>query len=408
MAEAGGSLRAARFLFINNGICCRIKRNRQCSKERGLHMKIINAQVYDPEEGFVKRDVCTNGSVFAGENGDGEVTDAKGMYLIPGLTDIHFHGCMGHDFCEGNTDVIQLMADYEENQGITTMCPATMTMSPETLLSISRAAKAFPNEHGAALVGINMEGPFIAMEKKGAQNPKYIHVPDLEMFDAMQEAAGGLYKLIDIAPEVPGAMEFIEKAKGRAVLSVAHTNADYDTAKEAFEKGATHVTHLYNAMNPIHHRKPGPIIAAADTDFVEVEIICDNIHLHPAIVRNTFRMFGEDRIIMISDTMEAVGMPDGEYELGGQAVTKRGNRATLADGTIAGSATNLMDCMRTAVKAMNIPLEAAVRCAAVNPARSIGIYDHYGSIAEGKYANCVLLDQDLEIQGVFNRGIRVR
>lgn len=250
-----------------------------------------------------------------------------------------------------------------------------------------------------------MEGPFISMAKKGAQNGKYIHKPDVAMFERLQEAAGGLFKLVDLAPEEEGAMEFIRAEKGKVVLSIAHTTADYETAKTAIEAGVTHMTHLYNAMNPIKHRAPGPIIAAADDEYCEAELICDNVHIHPAIVRNTFKMFGEDRVIFISDTMEAAGLEDGMYELGGQPVIVKGNRATLEDGTIAGSNTNLMKCMRTAVKQMGIPLEKAVKCAAVNPAKSIGIYDQYGSITPGKVANAVLLDQEtLEIKGVILKG----
>ena len=213
------------------------------------------------------------------------------------------------------------------------------------------------------------------------------------------------FKLVDLAPEEEGAMEFIRAEKGKVVLSIAHTTADYETAKAAIEAGVTHMTHLYNAMNPINHRAPGPIIAAADDEYCEAELICDNVHIHPAIVRNTFKMFGEDRVIFISDTMEAAGLEDGMYELGGQPVIVKGNRATLEDGTIAGSNTNLMKCMRTAVKQMGIPLEKAVKCAAVNPAKSIGIYDQYGSITPGKVANAVLLDQEtLEIKGVILKG----
>jgi N-acetylglucosamine-6-phosphate deacetylase len=373
-------------------------------------MIIKNGNVYGTDLKFHKWDIRTQEDMICevAENlmpqpGE-ELLDASCLYVIPGLTDIHFHGCMGHDFCEGKPEVIQLMADYEESVGVTQICPATMTMSEETLSQISKAAKAHPNTKGAQLVGINMEGPFISMTKRGAQNPKYIHKPDVEMFERLQEESGGLVKLVDIAPEEDGALEFIRTEKDRVVISIAHTDADYDQATEAFRNGARHMTHLYNAMNPIHHRKPGPILAAADTDFTEVEIICDNIHLHPATVRNTFRMFGSHRIIFISDTMEAVGMPDGEYELGGQPVSKRGNLATLADGTIAGSATNLMDCMRTTVREMQIPLETAIECATINPARSIGISDRYGSIAPGKQASIVLLDADLQIKNVINRG----
>lgn len=200
-------------------------------------------------------------------------------------------------------------------------------------------------------------------------------------------------------------MDFIEKKHGEVVLSLAHTAADYDTAILAFEKGASHVTHMYNAMNPFTHRAPGLVGAAADTKKVEVELICDGVHIHPAAVRATFNLFGDDRIILISDSMMATGLEDGDYSLGGQAVKVVGNLATLKDGTIAGSATNLMDCMRTAVLKMGIPMESAVKCAAVNPAKSVGIYDRCGSITPGKRANVVLLQkEDLSLRQVIVEG----
>ena len=200
-------------------------------------------------------------------------------------------------------------------------------------------------------------------------------------------------------------MECMEELKDEVVLSVAHTTADYETAAEAFRKGVHHVTHLYNAMSGLSHRAPGVVGAAADHESVEAELICDGIHVHPATVRQTFKMFGDDRIILISDSMEATGMPDGEYALGGQKVMKKGSLATLEDGTLAGSVTNLMDCLRTAVLKMQIPLESAVKCAAVNSARSVGIYDSYGSITPGKTANMVLLkEEDLSTVQVILKG----
>ncbi len=239
-----------------------------------------------------------------------------------------------------------------------------------------------------------MEGPFISLARKGAQNGDYVHRPDADLFRELNAASGGLVKILAIAPEEPGAMECIEELKDEVVLSVAHTTADYETASKAFQNGVHHVTHLYNAMSGLSHRSPGVVGAAADHEAVEAELICDGIHIHPVTVRQTFKMFGDDRIILISDSMEATGMPDGEYALGGQKVIKKGNYATLEDGTLAGSATNLMDCLRTAVLKMGIPLESAVKCAAVNSARSVGIYDSYGSITPGKTANMVLLKED--------------
>ena len=368
-------------------------------------MKIINAKVYTEAGIFEEKDVYTDGELIAEKSGDDQVLDAKGCYLIPGLTDIHFHGCVGHDFCDGTYESIEAMAVYEASQGVTTIVPATMTLGRDTLKKICEAAGSYKSEKGAILCGINMEGPFIAMERKGAQNGDFVHKPDAEMFRELNKASGGIVKLLAIAPEVEGAKECIEELKDEVVLSVAHTMADYEQAKEAFEHGVHHVTHLYNAMAGLSHRKPGVVGAAADDEHVEAEMICDGIHIHPATVRQTFKMFGDDRIIMISDSMEATGMPDGDYALGGQKVIKKGHLATLEDGTIAGSATNLMDCVRVVVQKMNIPLESAVKCAAVNSAKSVGIYDQYGSITPGKTANMVLLkEKDLSTKQVILKG----
>lgn len=337
-----------------------------------------------------------------------EVLDAEGGYVIPGLVDIHFHACVGYDFCDGTTEAIQKMAEYELQNGIMAICPASMTFSEEQLTEIFKTAAEYKGKTGADLVGINMEGPFISEAKKGAQNGEYIQKPDAEMFRRLQKAAGGLIKLVDIAPEVDGAMDCIRELSKEVRISVAHTAADYETAKKAFENGASHVTHLYNGMIPFSHREPGVLGAAMDAKDAMVEIICDGIHSHPATVRMTFSLFGDDRIVMISDSMMACGLEDGEYSLGGQAVTVRGNLATLTEGgNIAGSVTNLMNCIRTAVKQMGIPLESALKCATINPAKAIGIEDEYGSLSSGKKANIVILDCDLNIKHIIKDGERI-
>ncbi len=389
-------------------------------------MRIINARVYTENGTFQEMDVCTKDGRITEESADDQIVDGTGCYLIPGLTDIHFHGCAGYDFCDGTQEAIHAMAQYEASQGITTIVPATMTLDKDELMQICRAAATYsddancnekayaygrtfdidrPKTMGAILIGINMEGPFISPARKGAQNGKYIHTPDAQMFRELNAASGNMVKLLAIAPEVDGAKECIQELKDEVVLSVAHTEVNYEQAAEAFLNGVHHVTHLYNAMKGLAHREPGVVGAAADNENVEVELICDGIHIHPVTVRQTFKMFGDDRIIFISDSMEATGMPDGEYSLGGQKVRKTGRRATLEDGTIAGSVTNLMDCVRVAVRDMGIPLESAVKCAAVNPAKSVGIYDRYGSITVGKVANLVLLrEDDLGIEKVIVKG----
>lgn len=254
-----------------------------------------------------------------------------------------------------------------------------------------------------------MEGPFISMAKKGAQNPLYVHKPDAEMFRRLQKEADGLYHICVVAPEEPGAMEFIDEVKGEVRVSVAHTTADYDTASEAFAHGARQVTHLYNAMPPFTHRAPGVIGAACDNEEVMVEMICDGVHLHPSTIRTSFKMFGKERIIMISDSMMATGMPDGIYSLGGQEVQVHGNKATLTvDGAIAGSATNLFNCMRYAVKEAGLPFESVLKCVTENPARAAGIWEKYGSIESGKYADCVIVDADLNIRHIIKHGMLVK
>ena len=375
-------------------------------------MIIRNASVYTEEGKFAQQDIFIRDELFvdcAAEGGEEQIIDASGCIAIPGLTDIHFHGCMGHDFCDGTREAIDAMAVYEASVGVTNIVPASMTLSQDMLLGICSTAKAYREEgvqdKRAHFQGINMEGPFVSMAKKGAQNGAYIHKPDQEMFERLNEASGNCEKFLDIAPEEDGAMELIDKWHDRVVISLAHTCADYDIAREAFQRGASHVTHLYNAMNPYSHRAPGLIGAAADEEKVHVELICDGVHIHPAAVRTTFKIFGDDRIILISDSMRATGLEDGDYSLGGQYVKVTGNLATLKDGTIAGSVTNLADCMRTAVLKMGIPLESAVKCAAVNPAKCAGIYDSCGSITAGKYADVVLLDkEDLSLKQVILRG----
>lgn len=339
-----------------------------------------------------------------------EVLDGKGMYAIPGLIDLHFHGCKGDDFCDGSRDAIARIAEYEASVGVTAIAPATMTLPGEELEQILRVAAEYKkgphSKKEADFVGINMEGPFISPAKKGAQDERNIIPCDVKVCERFLEVSEGLVKFMGIAPEESeNAVSFIEAVKDKVNVSLAHTNADYDTAMAAFNAGADHAVHLYNAMPAFTHRAPGVIGAVYDSKHVMAEIICDGVHIHPAAVRATFEMMGEDRMILISDSMRAAGMPDGSYTLGGLDVNVVGNRATLAsDGAIAGSVTNLMDCMKTAVKTMNIPLETAVACATINPAKSLGIDAEYGSIRAGKKAHIVLMDQELNVQQVIKDG----
>ncbi|MCI9157195.1 MAG: N-acetylglucosamine-6-phosphate deacetylase [Lawsonibacter sp.] len=372
-------------------------------------MIITGGQVFDLTEGFLARDICTDGALLSQTSGDGQALDAHGCYVIPGLVDVHFHGCVGEDFSDATPEGLQKIADYELSQGVTYICPAGMTLPEEQLTAICRTTAAHRKKDtgGAEVVGAHLEGPFLCMAKKGAQNGDYLHDPDPAMLKRLQEAAEGCVKLVTLAPEQPGSIEFIQAAAELGIhVSVGHTVAGYETAKAAFEAGADHATHLYNAMPPLAHRDPGVIGAAWEVPSVKAELICDGIHIHPAVVRLTFGLFGRERMIIISDSLRATGMPDGEYPFGGQMIEVHGNRATILGHpeTLAGSVTSLMGCLRQAV-AFGIPVADAVRACTYNPAQSIGIDHRAGSLDVGKEASIVLLDEkDLSIKAVVFKG----
>lgn len=371
-------------------------------------MLIKNGYVFTENATFEKRDVSIENEYITEiiDNNDTQKIDADGLYVIPGLIDTHFHGCVGYDFCDGTTEAIQAMADYEADHGITSIAPATMTLADDILERVFECAASYESNSGAMLMGIHMEGPYLSLAKKGAQNGQYLKKPDICHFLRMNSIAKGLIKIVSIAPEEDGALSFISELKDKVVISVAHTTADYQIAQTAFEYGASHVTHLYNAMIPMTHRSPGVIGAAFDDGYCKVEVISDGIHINPTVIRATYKLFGDDRIILVSDSMMATGLSDGDYSLGGQPVKVTGNLATLADGTIAGSASNLLECMRRAAS-FGIPLTSAVKCATVNPAKEIGVYDKVGSITPGKYANIVLLDKDLKLVSVILKGKQI-
>lgn len=384
-------------------------------------MRIKGGIVYRDGEFVEGKDIYIEEARFVSggseKMGDIEEMDASGCYVIPGLIDIHFHGCAGHDFCDASFAGLQKMAEYELHQGVTSIHPASMTLPEELLTDIFSNARLFYEyqhqnrevlKQESELVGIYMEGPFICMEKKGAQNPQYISRPDKAMFHRLQKVSGNLIRICLVAPEIDGAKEFIQKMAAEVRISEGHTVADYEQAAAGFVSGARQVTHLYNAMPPFAHREPGVVGAACDNEAVSVEMICDGIHLHPAAIRTSFKMFGRERIILISDSMSAAGMEDGAYSLGGQAVTVQGKRATLTEnGAIAGSATNLFDCMRYTVHTAGIPLESVVECVTANPAKAIGIWEQYGSITPGKYADCIIMDEDMNIRHIIKHGMLV-
>ena len=331
--------------------------------------------------------------------------DCAGSYtVVPGFVDVHIHGCAGADTCDATREALEAMAAFLLAHGVTSFCPTTMTTSRETIQAALLAAKDMmdhPMEGGARVVGVNMEGPFIAKERKGAQKEEGILPPDFPLFQRFYEESGGIVRLVDVAPEQPGGLDFVEKASQLCTVSIAHTTADYDQAKAAFDKGVTHATHLFNAMSGLHHRKPGVVGAVFDDSRVRGELICDGFHIHPAVLRAAFRLLG-DRALIVSDSMRANGMPEGEaFDLGGQMVTVHQGKALLPDGTIAGSVTNLHQEIKNLVS-FGVPFEQAVKAATLLPARAIGLDGEIGSIAPGKRADLVVLDENLDIAAVYH------
>lgn len=342
--------------------------------------------------------------VAAGIPGKGE--DCSGCIVIPGLVDIHSHGCRGMDFCTADNSEMDRMCAFYADNGVTSVAATGMTLPENELLEIftrigNKAEKGTP---GAAILGINMEGPFISQEKKGAHDQQHIIPPDIEMFRKLNRASGGRILLVDLTPTAPGAVEFIRSLKDEVALSLAHTPADYDTAMAAIDAGASNITHLFNAMQPLAHRAPGLIGAAFDSN-VTAEIICDGIHIHPAVIRTAFKVLGQ-RAVLISDSMSAAGMPDGSYTLGGLDVTVENRKAFLSDGTIAGSTITVYEGLCNAVK-FGVPLELAINAATAAPARAVRRQHQVGHIAPGRHADVVVMDRDtLELRRVIIGGKR--
>lgn len=365
-----------------------------------------NAQIYTGFH-FVRGGFAVDKGRFldVGPESAGAV-DLNGALVLPGLVDIHTHGNSGCDFSDGSYEGLKTMAAFYARHGITSFAPASMTLPEDVLAKAYETAVRLHREQPegcAVLRGIQMEGPFFAESKKGAQNAGYLRAPNAAMFHRLQETARGLIRIADVAPEEPGGLDYVREVSQSCRVSLAHTAADYDTAKAAFEAGATHVTHLFNAMPPLLHRAPGVIGAACENEQVTAELIGDGLHVHPSVVRLAYRAFGPTRLCLISDSLSCCGCENGVYWLGGQQVFLDGAIARLADGTIAGSANHLFGILKQTVS-MGIPLEDAVRMATYNPAQVLGVEQEVGQIAPGLRADFLVCTPDLQLRQVWLGG----
>lgn len=371
-------------------------------------MLLKNGTLFCDDGQLRKADLRTEAGTIAGIgtiDAAGDTLDAEGCYVVPGFVDIHIHGAMGADFSDGTAEAIDTMACYLLTQGVTSFLGTSMALPESQLSKVYSAARErigaeLPGQ--AVIRGINMEGPFFNMEKRGAQNPEYIIPANFEMFQRLNDLSGGNIRTVAVAPEVEGGLDFVRRASAVSNVSLAHSCSTYDIAHQALELGANHITHVFNGMPPFHHRDPGIVGAAADSD-AYVELICDGVHVHPAVVRAVFQLFGDDRMCLISDAMRACGMSEGKYDLGGQVVTVKNGAATIESGSLAGSITVLSECFRRAVK-FGIPLESALKAATINPARSVGLDGVVGSLVCGKRADIVVLDKELNIKHIILGG----
>ena len=308
--------------------------------------------------------------------------DLCGKKVYPGLIDVHTHGCMGADTMDGE---FENMPSYYAKEGVTSYLPTTMTASMDALKKITDTDTS--KLKGAKVLGFHLEGPFIADKFKGAQNGKYIQNPNLEEFNKLKNV-----KMVTIAPELDGSMEFIKNCN--CCVSLGHTGADYETALAAIDAGAACLTHTFNAMPPLHHRNPSVIGAASDRN-IYAQVICDGLHIHPSAIRILYKIFGADRMVLISDSMRATGLSDGKYDLGGQEVTVKNNSARLSDGTLAGSISTLLNCVRCAVK-FGICEKDAFKMASETPANLLG-EKKLGRIEVGCDADFIVLDGELNL-----------
>lgn len=336
-----------------------------------------------------------------------DAIDLQGATVIPGLIDVHSHGNSGYDFSDGDYEGLKAMAKFYASQGVTSFAPASMTLPYDVLeaafANAVRLTQEKPEGH-SVLRGIQMEGPYFSYKKRGAQNAEYLKEPDFEDFEKLYNGCNGLIRIADVAPELPGAVEFTEKASKLCTVSVAHTDSDYDHAKAVYDAGATHLTHLYNAMPGIHHRNPGVIPAAVENGKVRAELICDGYHIHPASVRLAFSMFGGERMILVSDSGRCAGLPEGsKFTIGGQDAWLQGGVGKLGDGTIACSAATLWKCLQNVIS-WGIPEEDAIRAASWNPACAIGAENEVGSIEEGKCADFLVCSPDYSKMQVYLAG----
>lgn len=363
-----------------------------------------NASVYAEGKGIIRTSVYFDDKI---RQIGGYVAGAEGIELpenavvLPGFIDEHIHGAGGSDAMDGNTKDLAIIAETVAKEGTTSFLATTMTQSKENILKAMRAVKEYreaAGEQGARIAGVHLEGPFIAAAHKGAQPLEYVAAPDAKTFDEYNAACGNAIKIITLAPETDGALDFIRHIVAQGtVVSIGHTGAKYAEVKAAMEAGATNVTHTYNAQSPLHHREIGVVGSALLLEDLYCELICDTIHVSVPAMQLLVKNKRADKLALITDAMRAKGLADGVSELGGQTVYVKGGEARLADGTLAGSVLRMNRALQNMVEKVGVPLTQAVDYCTINPARTLKIENEAGSIAEGKRADFAVLNDKFDV-----------
>ncbi|EAG1220814.1 N-acetylglucosamine-6-phosphate deacetylase [Listeria monocytogenes] len=374
-----------------------IKNVKVCKDNELIDMSVVT-------EGHLIKEVLPKNKIIAEEYSEEAIFDGNGGLLIPGMIDVHIHGAKNYDMMDGSTESIQAVSMACAETGCTSFLVTSVSSSLEDLIQMIRQTKkVIGKEKGAKIAGIHLEGPYLNIEKKGMQNPAHLRHPDLKEMKKIFDEADGLIKMVTIAPELPGGIEIIDFLKKRGVVvAIAHSNATYEEAQDAFEKGVSHITHCFNAMPAIHHRAPGLVAAALENDSISVQAIVDGVHLHPGIVRLIHKIKGPDKMVLTTDALQAMGVGDGEYIFGGHQVTVTEGVARLQDGTLASSTVTMNKSLRLSNE-FGINLQDTIQMATSTPADILGM-KNLGRIEKGYSADLVLLDKKFEVLSTWING----
>ena len=374
---------------------------------------IANGRIYTENETIVQGYIIIdNGKIAQIGTGEyqGELTtiDLKGQHVLPGFIDIHMHGGYGEDAMDASFEGLKHLSESLLLEGTTSFLATTMTQSDENIIKALKNIVDYQgqqdNLNAASIVGIHLEGPFISEHKVGAQNPAYVQRPSVAKIQQFQEIANDQIKVMTFAPEVEGARETLAALHDQINFSIGHTVATFDEVNEAVAHGAKHVTHLYNAGTAFEHRNPGLSGAAWVNEKLSTESIVDGIHSHPASIKIAYKQKGNKRFFLITDAMRAKGMPDGEYDLGGQNVTVKGSEARLTSGALAGSILKMNEGLKNLIKFTGASLDDLWRVTSLNQAIALNIEDNKGSIAVGKDADIVVVDDDMHVLTTIKSG----